>query len=96
MLISGSNWLAFDATILTPSFGLFNLKVRNLQHSVLMVKDCKLVFLGEFLQPMLIQWILDLVVSRVDFAVFKAMCLTRVFVGGPFLYYLCSAIFKLR
>ena len=59
-------------------------KVQNLQHSVLMVKNCKPVLLGEFLQPMLIQWILDLVVSIVDFAVFKAMCVNEGVCRWPF------------
>jgi hypothetical protein len=76
--------LAFDAAILTSSFGQIYRKVRNLHHSVLMVKDCKSVFLGEFLQPMFIQWILDLVVSRVNFAVFKAMCFNKGVCRWPF------------
>jgi hypothetical protein len=64
VLFRESIWLAFDAAILA-SFNLFYSKVQNLQHSILMVKDCK---------PIFFQWILDLVVSnKVDFAVFNAM-----------------------
>jgi hypothetical protein len=54
MLIRESTWLAFDAAILTSSFGLFYRKVQDLQYSVLMVNDCKPVFLEKFLQPMFI------------------------------------------
>jgi hypothetical protein len=73
VLFRESIWLAFDAAILA-SFNLFYCKVQNLQHSILMVKDCKPVFLEGFLQPIFFQWILDLVVSnKVDFAVFNAM-----------------------
>ena len=96
VLIRESNWLAFDEAISTSSFGLFYHKVRNLRHSVLMVKDCTSVFLGGFLQPIFFQLILDLVVcSECSFRSSKP-CMARMFAGGPFLCCLCSAIFKLR
>jgi hypothetical protein len=43
------SWLAFDSMISTSSFGLFYRKVRNLQHSILTVKDGKHVLLRGFL-----------------------------------------------
>ena len=86
MLITGSNWLAFDVAILTSSFGLFDRKVQNLQYSVFMVKHCKPVFLEGFLQPMFFQWILDLAISNEWILWSSKPCLARVFAGGPFLF----------
>jgi hypothetical protein len=95
VLIRESSWLAFDVAISTSSFGLFYCMVWNLQHFVLIVKDCKSMFLGEFLQLMLFQWIVDLVVSSEWILWSPKTCLAMVFAGGPFLCCLCSAIFKL-
>ena len=52
VFIRGSSCLAFDAAVLTSSFGLFYIKVRNLPHSVLILKNSKIVFLAGFLKPM--------------------------------------------
>jgi hypothetical protein len=89
VLFRGSSWLAFDATILA-SFGMFYRKVQNLQHSILMMKDCKLVFLEGFLQPMFFQWILDLIVSSKWILLSSKPCFTKVFTCGPFLHCLCK------
>ena len=48
VLIRGSSWLAFDAAILTSSFGPHYNNVQHLEFSVLMVKNCKPVFLEGF------------------------------------------------
>ena len=59
----------------TASFDLFCDKIRFLQLSISVVKDCKPVLLRVFPQPMFFQQLLDLVASnRVVFAVFKALC----------------------
>lgn len=52
VFVMGSNWLAFNAAILISYFDLFYSKYQHLQHSFMMVKDCKPAFLWDFLQPM--------------------------------------------
>lgn len=51
VFILGNSWLTFNAMILTCSFGLFDNKAQYFEHFVLLVKICKPVFLGGFLQP---------------------------------------------
>ena len=46
------SWLSFVVAISTSSFSLFGDKIRFLQPSVLVVKDCKHVLLRVFPQPM--------------------------------------------
>ena len=46
------SWLSFVVAISTSSIDLFGDKIRFLQPFVLVVKDCKSVLLGVFLQPM--------------------------------------------
>ena len=57
------SWLSFVVATSTASLDLFCDKIRFLQPSVLVVKDCKPVLLGVFLRPMFFQRLLDLVVS---------------------------------
>jgi hypothetical protein len=68
----------------------------KIQHTVLMVKNCKPVFLEGFLQPMIFQWILDLVVSGECLFRCSKPCLVRMFSGVHFLCCLHSVIFKFR
>ena len=57
------SWLSFVVAISTSFFDLFGDKIRFLQPSVLVVKDCKPVLLEVFLRPMFVLRFLDLVVS---------------------------------
>jgi hypothetical protein len=57
--------IGFNAVVSTSLFGLLYNNVQYLQHSILMVKNCKPVFSVGFLQPMFYQWILNLVVRGV-------------------------------
>ena len=57
------SWLSFVVAISTSSFDLFGDKIRFLQPSILVVKDCKPVLLEVFLRPMFFLRVLDLVVS---------------------------------
>ena len=57
------SWLSFVVATSTSSFDVFCDKIRFLQSSISVVKDCKPVLLGVFSQPMFFQWLLDLVVS---------------------------------
>ena len=95
VFIRGSSELALFTVTLTSSFGLFYCKVWHLQYSDLMMKDCKPVFLGGFLQMMFFQWILDLIVSDEWILQCSKPCMVRVFVGVPFLCCLFSALFNL-
>jgi hypothetical protein len=96
VFIEGSSQMAFFTAISTFSCGLFYCKVWHLQYSVLMVKDCKPVLLGGFLQPMFFQWVLDLVVSGEWILRSSKPCIARVFAGVPFLCRLFSVFFNLR
>ena len=58
------SWLSFVVETSTSSLDLFCDKIRFLQPSVLVVKDCKPVLLGVFPQPMFFQRLLDLVVNN--------------------------------
>ena len=57
------NWLFFVVATSTSSFDIFCDKIRFLQPSISVVKDCKPVLLGVFLQQMFFQRLLNLVVS---------------------------------
>ena len=57
------SWLSFVVATSTSSLDLFCDKIRFLQPSVLVVKDCKPVLLGVFPQPRFFQQLLDLVAS---------------------------------
>ena len=57
------SWLSFVVATSTSSFDMFCDKIRFLQPSVSVVKDCKPVLLGVFSQPMFFQQLLDLVAS---------------------------------
>ena len=81
--------------ISTSSFDLVGDKIRFLQPSVLVVKDCKPVLLGVFPQPMFFQRLLDLVASSEWFLRSSKPCVAMVFACVPFPYCLFSVIFKL-
>ena len=57
------SWLSFVVATSTTSFDLFCYKIRFLQPSLLVVKDCKTVLFGVFPQSRLFQRLLDLVVN---------------------------------
>lgn len=59
--------VALDVAISTSSFGLSYSDVQDLQHSIVMVKNCKPTFFGGFLQVMFFQWILNLLFEASDF-----------------------------
>ena len=61
--INRCGWLSFVVATSTSSFDLFCDKIWFLQPSISVVKDCKPVLLGVFLQPMFFQRLLNLVVS---------------------------------
>ena len=66
------NCLSFVVAISTSSFDLFSDKIRFLQPSVLVVKDCKSVLLGVFSQPIAVAR--SRRKSQVVFVVFNALC----------------------
>ena len=82
--------------ISTSSFDLVGDKIRFLQPSVLVVKDCKPVLLGVFPKPMFFQRLLDLVANSECFLRSSKSCMTMAFVGVPFPCCLFSVFFKLR
>jgi len=88
--------LSFVVATSTSSFDLFCDKIRFLQPSVSVVKDCKPVLLGVFLRPMFFQRLLDLVVSSECFLRSSKPCVAMAFAGVPFSYCLFSVFFKLR
>ena len=94
--IRSYSWLSFVVAISTSSFDLFCDKIRFLQPSILVVKDCKPVLLGVFPQPMFFQRLLDLVASSEWFLRSSKPCVAMAFVGVPFPYCLFSVFFKLR
>jgi hypothetical protein len=61
-----------------------------------MVKDCKSVFLREFLWPIFFPWVIDFVVSDEWILRSSKPCMARVFAGVPFLCCLFSAFFNLQ
>jgi hypothetical protein len=73
VLIRGSIWLSVDAAIFDLFFWSVLRKVRN-PNSVLMVEDCRPVFLGGFPFDVLSVDNRSLCQQRLDFAVFKVMC----------------------
>ena len=86
----------YVVAISTYSFDLFCDKIRFLQPSILVLKDCKPVLLGVFPQPMFFQRLLDLVASSEWFLRSSKPCVTMAFADIPFSCCLCSASFKLR
>ena len=78
----------------TSSFDIFCDKIRFLQPSVLVVKDCKPVLLGVFPQPMFFQRLLDLIVSSKWFLRSSKPCVTMAFAGVPFPYCLFQCVFE--
>ena len=61
--IKRCSWLSFIVATSTSSFDQFCDKIWFLQPAISVVKDCKLVLLGVFLQPMFFLRLLDLIVS---------------------------------
>ena len=90
------SWLSFVVATSTSSFDVFCDKIRFLQPSVSVVKDCKPVLLGVFSQPIFFQRLLDLVVSSEWFLRSLKPCVAMVFACVPFSYCLFSVFFKLR
>ena len=90
------SWLSFVVVTSTSSFDLFCDKIRFLQPSISVVKDCKPVLLGVSPQPMLFQQLLDLIVSSEWFLRSSKSCVVMAFAGVPFPCCLFSVFFKLR
>ena len=95
MSIRRCSWLSFVVATSTYSFDQFCDKIRFLQPSVLVVKDCKPVLLGVSPQPMLFQQLLDLIVSSEWFLRSSKPCMAMMFAGVPFPYCLFSVFFNL-
>ena len=85
--------MAFDSSISGSSFGMFNNEARHLEHSVLVVKDCKPSFFGGVFSTDVLLVGTNLVTSG-DWLCNLEPYLTRVFEGVPFLCCSFSAIFK--
>lgn len=62
VFIKRSSQMAFFTVISTSSYSLFYCKVWHFQYFVLIVKECKPMFLGWFLQSMFFHCVLDLIV----------------------------------
>ena len=88
--------LFFGVAISTSSCDLFGDKIRFLQPSILVVKDCKPVLLGVFPQPMFFLRLLDLIASSEWFLRSLKSCVAIAFAGVPFSYCRFSVFFKLR
>ena len=90
------SWLSFVVATSTSSFDIFCDKIRFLQPSVLMVKDCKPILLGVFPQPMFFLRLQDLLASSEWFLRSSKPCVAIEFAGVPFPYCRFSAFLKLR
>ena len=90
------SWLSFVVATSTSSFDIFCDKIRFLQPSVLMMKNCKHVLLGVFPRPMFFLRLLDLVASNEWFLRSSKACVAMAFAGVPFPYYRFNVFFKLR
>jgi hypothetical protein len=87
--------IGFNAVVSTSLFGLLYNNVQYLQHSILMVKNCKPVFSVGFLQPMFYQWILNLVIRGEWLLRSSKPYLAWVFASVPVLCCLFNTISKL-
>ena len=96
MSIKRCSWLSFVVATSTSSFDFFCVKIRFLQPSVLMVKDCKPILLGVFPQPMFFLRLLDLLASSEWFLRSSKPCVAIEFAGVPFPYCRFSVFLKLR
>ena len=90
------SWLSFVVATSTSSFDIFCDKIRFLQPSVLVAKNCKPVLFGVFPQPMFFLRLLDLVASNECFLRSSKPCVAMAFAGVSFPYCLFSVFFKLQ
>ena len=96
VLVRRCSWLSCVVATSTCSLDIFCIKIRFLQPSISVVKDCKPVLLGVFLQPMFFQRLLNLVVSSEWFLWSSKPCVAMAFAGVSFSYCIFSVFFKLR
>ena len=77
VLVRRCSWLSCVVATSTCSLDIFCIKIRFLQPSILVVKDCKPVLLEVFLRPMFFLRVLDLVVSSKWFLRSSKPCVWR-------------------
>ena len=86
--------MSFVMMTSTSSFDFFRDKIRFVQPTVLVVKDCKPVLLGVFPQPMFFLRLLDLIASSEWFLRSSKPCVAMAFAGVPFPYCLFQCVFQ--